>query len=53
MAGLLLMIIWILFFIGFILLIIGFIDYDAGKIGLSTICFSISVSLSVLGMIIY
>ena len=53
MVVLLLTIIWILAIIGFILLIVGIIDYDAEKIGLSTICFSISVSISILGMIIY
>lgn len=53
MAGLLLIGIWILFIIGLILLIMGAIKYDTEIIGLSTICFSISVLMSILGMIIY
>lgn len=53
MVGLLLMVFWIMFIIGLILLIVGAIEYDFKKIGLSAICFSISVSMSILGMIIY
>ena len=53
MAGLLLIAIWLVFIIGLILLIMGAIKYDTGIISLSTICFSISILMSVIGMIIY
>ena len=53
MAVLLLIVIWIIAIIGFILLIMGIIKHDAEIISLSTICFSISALMSIVGIIIY